>query len=103
KLISHRVAVHRSGEIALEEFEKDFQVLEIAENYFVNVRILHLDRDAVATRQGRAMDLADRRGRNRLRFELAKNEARLVAQLAPDYVLDRGERHRRRVCLKLDQ
>ena len=63
-------------------------------------RPLHLDRDAAPVRQGRAMHLADRRGRDRRGLEVEEQPLERVAELLLDHALGLLERERPHVVLQ---
>src|SRR6266487_3267024 len=65
------------------------------------VRALHLDRDALAVREQRVMDLADRSRRGRLLVELEEGLLDRQAKLLLNHATDVGERNRRDVVLQL--
>ena len=67
------------------------------------VRPLHLDGDAAAVRQRRAMHLPDRRCRDRLRVELGEQPLDRLAELLLDRPLDVRVRERPHVVLQAAQ
>jgi hypothetical protein len=66
-------------------------------------RALHLHRDLPSVREGRAVDLADRRGRDRLLVELGKQLVEAEAEVLLDDLLDLVERERTDVVLQSAQ
>ena len=68
-----------------------------------DARALDLDRDLLATVKDRPVDLADRRGRERLRAERLEDRLGLAAELAPDDLADPFVRERRDLIEQLEQ
>ena len=77
----------------VEEAEVGFDLLRRA-------RPLHLDRDPAPVRQGRAVHLADRRGRDRRRLEVEEQPLERVPELLLDHPLGLLERERPHVVLQ---
>ena len=87
----------------LREPRRLLEELDVALDLARRVRPLHLDDDATAVRQRRAMHLADRRRGERLLLELEEEPLDRLAELLADRALDVGERERPHVVLQRAQ
>ena len=73
---------------------------EVGLDLLRRARPLHLDRDPASVRQGRAVHLADRRGRDRRRLEVEEQPLERVPELLLDHALGLLERERPHVVLQ---
>ncbi len=71
-LLADRLRVHPRRD-PLREPENQAEVLHVGAHGGGDARVLDLDRDLAAVRERRAVDLADRRGRDRLLVEVLEH------------------------------
>ena len=86
--------------VLVEERGELVERFQILGNALLDVRALHLDRDQAPVAQRRAMNLAERRGGDRLRLEHPEALGQPDAELRLDDALDLGERERLDVVLQ---
>ncbi len=92
--------VLETGEQQPERTEDDVGVHEIGPDGLVDARVLNLDRDLEPAVRDRAVDLADRRGRDRIRVPLREDAFGRPAELLADEPRAQLGGHRRRVLLQ---
>ena len=85
------------------EREQQREVAQVGLDRLGHARVLDLDRDRLALVGHRAVDLADRGGRERLLLELGEDGGGLLPQLLAQQLLEPLERERRHVVAQLRQ
>ena len=86
-----------AGREPLDQREQQREVAQVGVDRLGDARVLDLDRHRHALARDRAVDLADRRRRERLLLELGEDRGGPLAQLVAQQLLDLAERQRRDV------
>ena len=90
-LLRHRLRVH-AGRERLRQPQEQAQVLHVGAHGARDAGVLHLDGDAAAVVQPRAVDLADGCGGKRLGLELRERVVELLARVGLDHLAHLIER-----------